>query len=138
MVLLIGCIASYAFTAWLIAAAGVLCFSETMKALCQYHWPGNIRELQNVIERAVVMTRSSELQVQLSDLTTRAVPLAQVTEARTLEEAERAHILATLKQTGWVVSGPNGAAARLGMYRSPLQFRMKKLGISVVRGTKPS
>ena len=112
--------------------------SETMKALCQYHWPGNIRELQNVVERAVVMSKTSELQVQLSDLKSRAVPVAEGTEPRTLEEADRAHILATLKQTGWVIAGPNGAATRLGMHRTTLQFRMKKLGISVVRGTKPS
>jgi formate hydrogenlyase transcriptional activator len=111
--------------------------SETMKALCQYHWPGNIRELQNVIERAVVMTKGSELQVPLSDLKGRAISVADGTEPRTLEEAERAHIMATLKKTGWVISGPNGAATQLGMRRSTLQFRMKKLGISVVRGAKP-
>jgi formate hydrogenlyase transcriptional activator len=106
---------------------------ETMKALCAYHWPGNIRELQNVIERAVVMTKDSELRVPLTELKKRPVPNAHSSCAGTLEEAERAHILATLKQTGWVLAGPNGAAARLGMHRSTLQFRMKKLGISVVR-----
>ena len=110
--------------------------SETMKALCQYHWPGNIRELQNVIERAVVITKGSELQVPLSELKKRAVPNADSSCSGTLEEAERTHILATLKQTGWVIAGPNGAAARLGLHRSTLQFRMKKLGISVVRVAK--
>ena len=107
--------------------------SETMKALCAYHWPGNIRELQNVIERAVVMTKGSELRVPLSELKKSPVSNADSSCSRTLEEAERTHILATLKQTGWVLAGPNGAAARLGMHRSTLQFRMKKLGISVVR-----
>ena len=108
--------------------------SETMKALCQYHWPGNVRELQNVIERAVVVSKGPELRVPLSELKKRPVSDGTAGCSGTLEEAERAHILATLKQTGWVIAGPNGAAARLGMHRSTLQFRMKKLGISVVRG----
>jgi len=112
--------------------------SETMKALCQYHWPGNIRELQNVIERAVVMTKGSELRVPLSELKRRAVPNAEGSCSGTLAEAERAHILAILKQTSWVIAGPNGAAARLGLHRSTLQFRMRKLGISVVRAGTPS
>jgi formate hydrogenlyase transcriptional activator len=107
--------------------------SDTMKALCNYHWPGNIRELQNVIERAVIVTKGPELQVPFSELKRRAVPNGDGRGNTTLEEAERAHILATLKQTDWVIAGPNGAAARLGMHRSTLQFRMKKLGISVVR-----
>jgi len=107
--------------------------SDTMKALCNYHWPGNIRELQNVIERAVIVTKGPELRVVFSELKRRAVPDDDGSGNRTLEEAERAHILATLKQTDWVIAGPNGAAARLGMHRSTLQFRMKKLGISVVR-----
>jgi len=111
--------------------------SDTMKAFCQYHWPGNIRELQNVIERAVVMTKGSELHVPLTELKKRAVPAEADTSCTgTLEEAERAHILRTLKQTDWVIAGPNGAAARLGMHRSTLQFRMRKLGISVVRAAK--
>jgi len=111
--------------------------SDTMKALCQYHWPGNIRELQNVIERAVVMTKGSELRVSLIELKKRAVPADSDTSCTgTLEEAERVHILRTLKQTDWVIAGPNGAAARLGMHRSTLQFRMRKLGISVVRAAK--
>jgi formate hydrogenlyase transcriptional activator len=112
--------------------------SETMNALCQYRWPGNVRELQNVIERAVVMTKDSELRVPLAELKRRAVPNAEGSCSGTLEEAERAHILATLKQTDWVIAGANGAAARLGLHRSTLQFRMKKLGISVVRACKPS
>ena len=112
--------------------------AETMKVLCQYQWPGNIRELQNVIERAVVMTKGPELRVPLTELKKRSIPDAEASGSVTLEEAERAHILATLKQTDWVLAGPNGAAARLGMHRSTLQFRMKKLGIAVVRACKPS
>ena len=112
--------------------------SETMKALCEYHWPGNIRELQNVVERAVVMAKGSELHVPLTELKRRAVPTdAETPCSGTLEEAERAHILRTLKQTDWVIAGPKGAAARLGMHRSTLQFRMRKLGISVFRVAKP-
>jgi formate hydrogenlyase transcriptional activator len=102
---------------------------ETMSALSRYHWPGNVRELQNVIERAVIVSRASELRVPISDLKSR-IASDQNTGSQTLEEAVRTHILATLKQTHWVTSGPNGAATRLGINRSTLQFRMKKLGIS--------
>jgi len=104
--------------------------SETMSALCRYSWPGNIRELQNVVERAVIVSKDSQLRVPLSDLKSHTAPSQDGGPNQTLEEAERAHILATLKQTRWVISGPSGAATRLGMNRSTLQFRMKKLGIS--------
>jgi formate hydrogenlyase transcriptional activator len=102
--------------------------SETMEVLVRYPWPGNIRELQNHIERAVILSPGPVLQVPLGDLDSRT--LSQVTgKHQTLEDAERAHILATLKDTRWVLSGPNGAATCLGMNRSTLQFRMKRLGI---------
>jgi formate hydrogenlyase transcriptional activator len=104
--------------------------SETMTALVRYPWPGNIRELQNVIERAVILSRGPVLKVALSDLKTRAAELGQVNGSSTLEEVERRHILAVLEQTNWVFAGPNGAAARLGLKRPTLQFRMQKLGIS--------
>jgi formate hydrogenlyase transcriptional activator len=113
--------------------------SETMQALCQYDWPGNIRELQNVIERAVVLTKESDLRVQLTERKKSSFSdgcSATDTLHSTLKEVERAHILATLKETGWVIAGPNGAAARLGMRRTTLQFRMKKLGIFIVRELK--
>jgi formate hydrogenlyase transcriptional activator len=100
--------------------------------LCEYDWPGNIRELQNLIERAVILCRGPVLRVPASDLQhrTMTVPLGgHSRQHQTLEEAERVHILRTLKELRWVVGGPNGAAARLGMRRSTLQFRMKKLGI---------
>ena len=103
--------------------------SETMNALVRYPWPGNIRELQNLIERAVILSTGPVLRVPLKDLPNRAVVSSSTGTPQTLEEAERAHILATLKETRWVIGGPNGAAVRLGMNRSTVQFRMKKLGI---------
>jgi formate hydrogenlyase transcriptional activator len=103
--------------------------SETMEALTRYAWPGNIRELQNLMERAVILSPGPVLHVPLGDLDVRATGGQRRGPARTLEEAERAHIVATLTDTNWVVAGAKGAAARLGMNRSTLQFRMKKLGI---------
>jgi formate hydrogenlyase transcriptional activator len=113
--------------------------SETMKALCRYHWPGNIRELQNVIERAVIVSEGSVLRVPVGDLRSRTEP-ASVEAANgtpepknirsVLEEAERKQIIDVLQETNWVVAGPNGAAVRLGMKRSTLQFHIQKLAIS--------
>jgi formate hydrogenlyase transcriptional activator len=100
---------------------------ETMNALVRYAWPGNIRELQNLIERAVILSTGPVLRIPLQDLQHRAV--VNSSRLKTMEEAERAHILATLKDTKWVIAGRDGAAARLGMNRSTVQFRMKKLGI---------
>jgi formate hydrogenlyase transcriptional activator len=120
--------------------------SETMNSLCDYHWPGNIRELQNVIERAVILSPGPVLQVALSDLKPNGAsvsklnsprhPEAQGNMQRVLEETERKQILAALDDSRWVVAGPKGAAARLGMKRSTLQVRMQKLGIS--RDSKPA
>jgi len=101
---------------------------ETMSELTSYPWPGNIRELQNFIERSVILTSDNVLQSPLASL--KAVPGVESVGAITLEDAERDHIRKTLEQTRWVVSGPNGAAARLGIKRSTLYFRMQKLGIS--------
>jgi len=101
---------------------------ETMSELTSYPWPGNIRELQNFIERSVILTSDNVLQSPLASL--KAVPGVESGGAITLEDAERDHIRKTLEQTRWVVSGPNGAAARLGIKRSTLYFRMQKLGIS--------
>jgi formate hydrogenlyase transcriptional activator len=101
---------------------------ETMSALISYQWPGNIRELQNFIERSVILTSGNVLHAPLGSLNSAAE--AESLGAVTLEDAERDHIRKTLEQTRWVVAGPNGAAARLGIKRSTLYFRMQKLGIS--------
>jgi formate hydrogenlyase transcriptional activator len=101
---------------------------ETISGLGAYSWPGNIRELQNFIERSVILTIGPVLQAPMAELK-RSVK-AESMGAITLEEAERDHIRKTLEITRWVVAGPNGAAARLGIKRSTLYFRMKKLGIS--------
>ncbi len=103
--------------------------SETMEALIRCPWPGNIRELENLMERAVILSRGPVLRVPLADLESRTTPGEVTGKHQTLETVEREHILGTLKETRWILSGPNGAATRLGMNRSTLQFRMKKLGI---------
>jgi len=104
--------------------------SGTMDALSHYPWPGNIRELENVIERAVILSSGAVLRISNRDLSTRVVSGRNADRPRTLEEVERNHILTTLKETQWILSGPRGAAARLGLNRSTLYFRMKKLGIT--------
>jgi formate hydrogenlyase transcriptional activator len=111
-----------------------------MDALCRYHWPGNIRELQNVIERAVIISTGPALRVDVSDLKFRkaGVPVEEATSPKltngtlqdVLKETQRQQILKALKECNWVVSGPGGAAAHLGMKRSTLQLRMQKLGIA--------
>jgi len=102
--------------------------AEALSALSLYDWPGNIRELQNFIERSVILTAGSVLRPPLHELkkSTATAPWAAIT----LEEAERNHICKTLQSTRWVVAGPDGAAVRLGIKRSTLYFRMQKLGIS--------
>jgi formate hydrogenlyase transcriptional activator len=104
--------------------------SETMSALVRYPWPGNIREMQNVIERAVILSRGPVLRIPLTDLKARTAGGGDTNGCVTLEEVERRHILSILEQTNWVFAGPNGAAARLGIKRPTLQFRMQKLGIT--------
>jgi formate hydrogenlyase transcriptional activator len=115
--------------------------SETMDTLTRYDWPGNIRELQNLIERAVILSTGPTLDVPVEALNGRRVTAPAVSSAagdkpladghaQTLEDADRRHIIAALERTNWVIAGPNGAAARLGIKRSTLQFRMRKLGIA--------
>ena len=105
--------------------------AETMTALARYHWPGNIRELENFIERAVILSRGSTLVVPLSELKHQRKPdAAGGPHGRTtLEEAEREHIRRALQESDWLIGGPSGAAARLGMKRTSLQSKMAKLGI---------
>ena len=109
---------------------------EVMAALKHHDWPGNIRELQNVIERGVIMTTGVSLSLRTTEhlTTAEAVPArfaaaAEPTSTRTMADAERAHITATLQATSWVVGGPNGAAAQLGLPRTTLMARMQRLGI---------
>jgi len=115
--------------------------SAAMDALSRYHWPGNIRELQNVIERAVIISTGPALSVDVADLKfskashpeERVAALQSKTNGAlhdVLEGMERQHILDALQQSNWVVAGPHGAAARLGMKRSTLQKRVHKLGIA--------
>ena len=101
---------------------------ETMAALCRYSWPGNIRELQNLIERAVIMTPGNVLQIQVSDLQESNRILASM--AGTLEDVERQRILQALREAGAVIGGPHGAAVRLGLKRTTLLSKMQKLGIA--------
>jgi formate hydrogenlyase transcriptional activator len=102
----------------------------TMAALAGYSWPGNIRELQNLIERAVTLSRSSVLEIPVAELRRPANPPPAQTDGSTLESVERDHILRVLHDSNWVVGGPTGAAARLGLNRTTLNNRLRKLGIS--------
>jgi formate hydrogenlyase transcriptional activator len=111
--------------------------SDAMDALVAYSWPGNIRELENLLERAIILSPGKELRVPLSEL--RNTQIAAVDETpvaisnsapvATLEEAERQHILRALRQTEWRIAGPRGAATLLGLKRTTLQARIRKLGI---------
>jgi len=120
--------------------------AETMEALTRYEWPGNIRELQNLIERAVILSTGPTLNVPISAVAAetnssavaRSADLSAVArraeaeadpDLDTLEHADRRHIINALERSNWVIAGPGGAAARLGLKRSTLQFRMRKLGI---------
>jgi len=100
----------------------------TLDALSRYHWPGNIRELENLVERAVILTQGTHLQVPLPELKVQAQPAPA--PAVTLHDAEREQIMRTLRDTRWVIGGPDGAAARLGLKRTTLTSKIKKLGIS--------
>ncbi len=119
---------------------------ESMTRLVEHDWPGNIRELQNVLERSVILAQGPEVEIVIGERPAQRdssvppppserFPSAGAASARggasTLwREVEKAHFLAVLERTNWVIAGPNGAAARLGMKRSTLNFRLKKLGIT--------
>jgi formate hydrogenlyase transcriptional activator len=100
--------------------------ADAMAALSRYAWPGNVRELENAIERAVILSAGRALSVPVSEFRARTPPPAV---AGTLEDTEREAILRTLHDTNWVLGGPRGAAARLGLKRTTLQSRMQRLGI---------
>jgi formate hydrogenlyase transcriptional activator len=111
---------------------------ETMNALCQYAWPGNIRELQNVIERAVILSSGTNLKVPVAELHSRTIPVSKDASRRSLRrrpvrsilaEVDRIQIIQALQKTGGRVGGREGAAARLGLKRTTFITRMKKLGI---------
>jgi formate hydrogenlyase transcriptional activator len=102
--------------------------TQVMGTLAGHSWPGNIRELQNFIERSVILTEGNILSPPLEGL--RQAAGLESGEPTTMEEAERVHIRKTLEETNWVIAGPRGAAVRLGMKRSTVYSRMRKLGIS--------
>jgi transcriptional regulator with GAF, ATPase, and Fis domain len=125
---------------------------DTMKILSQYDWPGNIRELQNVIERAVVLSRGSVLRLgrDLLPLSAEAPSDDEAVvsftgqslngESHSLEQVEKRHILEVLTQTKWVIEGANGAARILDLHPNTLRSRMKKLGLdrSLMQTSSPA
>jgi len=110
--------------------------TETLDALRRYAWPGNVRELENLIERAVILSAGPRLTVPLEHrtppgrLARRSTPLVQDVSAATLEVVKREHVVRILEETNWIIGGPRGAAARLGMKRTTLQSFMKRLEIT--------
>ena len=102
---------------------------EIMEALSQYDWPGNVRELQNFIERAVILSPGAVLRAPISELEPFQAPVNANPPMNGLAEVERDHIVRALEASNWVVGGSNGAANRLGMKRTSLVYRMKKLRI---------
>jgi formate hydrogenlyase transcriptional activator len=105
--------------------------TSVLEALSAYDWPGNIRELQNVLERSVILTRGAVLQVPISDLIGKTAPVPlNARPSLDVETTERATILKALEDSRGQVGGPDGAAARLGLKRTTLQSRIRKLNIS--------
>jgi len=108
--------------------------SDAMEALLDHEWPGNIRELQNFVERSVILTTGRILNPQIPELFRRG----RVAQPTTLRECEREHILKAVEAANWVIAGPDGAAARLGVARSTLMYRMRKLAITNERPLRAS
>jgi transcriptional regulator with GAF, ATPase, and Fis domain len=104
--------------------------AETMRALVRWPWPGNIRELENFLERAVILTSGPVLYVPLAELeTAEQASESTASESPTLQAAEREHILRVLREAKGLIGGEDGAAARLGLKRTTLNSKLKKLGI---------
>src|SRR5258706_4339855 len=103
--------------------------NETMDALSQYSWPGNIREWQNLMERAALLSAGPSLRVQLAEILAES-SCGAAGAGNALEQAEREQIVRALRESNWVVGGARGAAARLGLKRTSLAYKMQKLGIS--------
>ena len=103
---------------------------RTLEVITNYDWPGNVRELQNFIERSVILSPGSSLRAPLDELTQEEIQVSQI-HLSSLEEMEREHVLRALKESNWVTGGPKGAAAKLGMKRTTLAYRIRKLGIPV-------
>jgi formate hydrogenlyase transcriptional activator len=101
---------------------------DALEALVNYEWPGNVRELENLIERALILSPGTELRVPLSEV--HRAPAYDRQTCSVLEVAEREYILRALREAGWVIAGPNGAAARLGLKRTSPQYKMQKYGIA--------
>ncbi len=104
--------------------------TETMSKLQMWHWPGNIRELENLIERAVILTTGTALQVPLPEIKPSTVNVSTAPPPPAEEHGDREHIIKILRETGGMLGGPKGAAARLGIKRTTLQYKIKKLGIT--------
>jgi formate hydrogenlyase transcriptional activator len=100
--------------------------SETMEALIHWHWPGNVRELENFIERSVILTEGTALRAPLAEFQ------AETSNSKepSLEDTERDHIIRVLRETKGMISGPSGAARRLGLKRTTLQSQIRRLGIT--------
>jgi formate hydrogenlyase transcriptional activator len=111
---------------------------QTMDSLMRYRWPGNVRELQNFIERAVILSPHTTLRAPTSELETLHAYKVANLPITGLKEVERDHIVHALAASDWVVGGPNGAARRLGMKRTSLIYKMRKLRISRPAGVQRS
>jgi formate hydrogenlyase transcriptional activator len=105
---------------------------EVMEIVRTHNWPGNVRELQNFVERAVIMSPGPVLRPPIAELE-RLSHHTEPSSNRTLAQAQRDHILEVLRKSGWVVGGRDGAAARLGVPRTTLLYRMRKLRIEIAR-----
>jgi transcriptional regulator with GAF, ATPase, and Fis domain len=101
-----------------------------MDALLQWHWPGNVRELENLMERSVILSEGAVLRVPVSELRALTSPAESEVPNQNLDYAERQHIVRVLRETGGKISGPHGAAIRLGLKRTTLQSKIQRLGIT--------